>query len=98
MKYFSPATGLPSHKDTGIGEVAIRETNGSMKSVLEKQSDQTSAKKWKLYTFFSVTDKAKTRIRKRALFIRKIDLKLLKGQLKQKTFFCICYQILPFVL
>ena len=39
LKYFSPATGLPSHKDTGIGEIATREANGSVKRVLEKQGD-----------------------------------------------------------
>ena len=43
LKY--PATGLPSHKDAGIGEIATREANGSVKRVLEKQGDQTSAKK-----------------------------------------------------
>ena len=63
LKYFSPTaglptTGIPSHKDTGIGKVATHEANGSGKRVLEKQGDQTGGKKWKLYTIFSDTDRA----------------------------------------
>ena len=47
LKYFSPATKLPNHKDTGIKEIATYKTNRSMKCLLEKQGDQTSAKKRK---------------------------------------------------
>ena len=43
LKYFSPATGLFSHKDAGIGEVATREANRTVKRLLEKQSDKPSA-------------------------------------------------------
>ena len=59
LKYFSPVTGFPNHKGTGIREVATRKANGSMKHVLEKQREQSSAKKWKLYTVFSVNNGAK---------------------------------------
>ena len=58
-QYFSPTTPFPSRKDTGIGLLATCEANGSVKCVLEKQARQQSAKKWKLYTYFSDTDRAK---------------------------------------
>ena len=57
-QYFRPTTRLPSHKDTGIREVAIREANGGVKRVLEKQASQQSAKKRKRHTNFSNTDRA----------------------------------------
>ena len=49
---------FPSRKDTGIGPLATREANGSVKCVLEKQARQQSAKKRKQYTNFSGTDRA----------------------------------------
>ena len=54
----STTTRLPSHKETGIGAVATREANESVKRVLEKQAGQQSAKKQKRHTNFSVTDRA----------------------------------------
>ena len=56
--YFRPTTRLPSHKDTGIGEVATREANREVKRVLEKQASQQSAEKRKRHTNFSDTDRA----------------------------------------
>ena len=58
LKYFSPTTGIPSRKDIAIVEVTTHETNRSVKRVLEKQGDQASAKKQKLYTVFSIIDGA----------------------------------------
>ena len=57
-QYFSPTTPFPSHKDTGIGALATREANRTVKRVLEKQARQQSAKKRKGYTNFSDTDRA----------------------------------------
>ena len=51
-QYFSPTTPFPSRKDTGIGALATREANGSVRRVLEKQARQQSAKKQKGYTNF----------------------------------------------
>ena len=59
LKHFSPATWLPGHNDTGIGELATCEANRSIKCVLEKQANQQSAKKHKTYTNLSDTDRAK---------------------------------------
>ena len=41
-QYFSPTTPFPSRKDTGIGALATREANGSVKHVLERQARQQS--------------------------------------------------------
>ena len=60
-QYFSPTTRLPSHKDTGIRAVATRVANGGVKRVLEKQASQQSTKKWKRYTNFLDTNRAKIR-------------------------------------
>ena len=49
---------FPSRKDTGIGALATREANRSIKCVLEKQARQQSAKKRKQYLYFSDTDRA----------------------------------------
>ena len=49
-QYFSQTMPFPSRKDTGIGVLATREANGTVKRVLEKQARQQSAKKWKRYT------------------------------------------------
>ena len=57
-QYFSLTTPFPSHKNTGIGALATREANGSVKRVLEKQARQQSAKKQKRYTNFPDTDRA----------------------------------------
>ena len=57
-QYFSLTTPLPSRKNTGIGALATREANESVKRVLEKQARQQSAKKQKRYTNFSDTDRA----------------------------------------
>ena len=57
-QYFSLTMWLSSHKNTGIGAVATREANGTMKHVLEKQASQQSTKKWKRYTNFSDTDRS----------------------------------------
>ena len=54
---YSPVS-ISSRKDTGIGVLATREANGSVKCVLEKQARQQSTKKWKQYTNFSDTNRA----------------------------------------
>ena len=41
-QYFSPTTPFPSRKDTGIGTLATRKANGSVKRVLEKQAMQAT--------------------------------------------------------
>ena len=56
-----PTTPFPSRKGTGIGALATREANGSVKRVLEKQTRQQSAKKRKRYTNFSDTVRAEIR-------------------------------------
>ena len=58
-QYFSSTMPFPSHKDTGIGALVTREANGSVRRVLEKRARQQSAKKRKVYTNFSDTDRAK---------------------------------------
>lgn len=50
--------GLLRHKDSGNGVLTTHNAKGSMKSVLNKQSEQMSPKKRKLHTVFVVTDKA----------------------------------------
>ena len=58
-QYFSPTIyAIPRCKDSGIGALATREANESMKCVLEKQARQKSAKKQKQFTNFSDTDRA----------------------------------------
>ena len=60
QQYFRPTMPFPSRKDTGIGALATREANGSVKCVLEKQARQQSTKKWKQYTNFPDTDRGES--------------------------------------
>ena len=56
LKYFSPATQLPSYNDTGIKKVVTGKAKWRVKCVLEMQANQKSVKKRKMYTNSSFSD------------------------------------------